>query len=88
MEAVYLTHYAIPELGAQPGDHIVVDPSAPDFPVQVVRNFDRHALVRLMGDGHLGRLELVAGELVPQPSRSSPRGPPHLLRPSLHREGA
>lgn len=88
MEAVYVTHYPIPELGAEPGDHLVVEPSAPDFPLQVVRNFDRHALVRLMGSGHLEHLKLVAGELEPRPS---PRALPSLqLRPALAlvREGA
>lgn len=88
MEAVYVTHYPIPELGAEPGDHLVVEPSAPDFPLQVVRNFDRHTLVRLMGSGHLERLSLVAGELVPRPSPSVRPALPSRPRLAVIRGGA
>lgn len=88
MEAVYVTHYPIPELGAQPGDHLVVKPAHPRTPLQVVRNFDRHALVRLLGAGHLDRLTLVAGELVresedrsrPLPPERHPSQPLRLIQ--------
>lgn len=75
MEAVYLSHYAIPELGVQPGDHLVVQPAHPTVPLQVVRNLDRHALVRLMGAGHLARLVFVAGDLGRKGPSSPPREP-------------
>lgn len=75
MEAVYLAHYPIPEIGALPGDHLVVELSDPIAPLSVVRDHDRHALVRLMGEGHLDRLTLVSGVAV------APSGAP-ALRPS------
>lgn len=75
MEAVYLTHYPIPELGALPGDHLVVELSDPQTPLSVVRGHDRHALLRLMGGGHLDRLTLVSGEAPCVPSARA-------LRPS------
>lgn len=75
MEAVYLTHYAIPELGALPGDYLVVEPGHPRAPLQVVRNFDHHALVRLMGADHLDRLTLVGEQPAADPL---PTVPPSL----------
>ncbi len=44
MKAVYETPYAIPELGAEPGDIIVVEPAHPHTPLSVVRQFDRNRL--------------------------------------------
>lgn len=43
MEWVYRTSYKIPELGAEPGDMIVVAPAA-EVPLVVVREFDRNRL--------------------------------------------
>lgn len=60
MEAVYITHHPIPEIGALPGDHLVIEPNDPNEPVSVVRHFNRHTLVTLMGAGHLDRLTLVS----------------------------
>jgi len=76
MEAVYVTHYPIPELGAEPGDHLVVEAGQPSYPLHVVKAFDHHALVRLMGDGHLDRLTLVSGEA----SRPEPLAPSEPFR--------
>jgi len=39
MEIVYAVVQPIPQLGALPGDEIIVRPTDPDFPVEVRRTF-------------------------------------------------
>lgn len=78
---------AIPE--AEPGDHLVVRITDPIAPVELVKRFDRHVLIRLMGDGALDRMRLLAGELMePGPPPAGPllsSDPP--ARPRLVRDG-
>lgn len=60
MRAVYETDHAIPELGAEPGDLIVVEPGHPEAPLLVVREFDRNRLPIILE--HLDRLSPVSFE--------------------------
>lgn len=66
--AVYETDYSIPELGAEPGDLIVVEPGHPEVPMLVVREFDRNRLPLILE--HLDRLVPVSFEGI-EPSSSS-----------------
>lgn len=75
MESYYRLTQPIPELCAQSGDYLAIDLTDPDFPLQVVRNYDRKALAHLMGSGHLEQAEPVGGPpLVPRASRRERRG--------------
>lgn len=74
MYAVYRSGHRIPELGAEPGDLIVVDTADPDAPLSVVREFGRVRLPLILG--HIDRLTLL--ELSPGASPSRLRE--HLLR--------
>lgn len=78
MKAVYRVLVAVPEIDALPGDHVIVRPSEAVAPLQVIKQFDRHTLVRLMGGGHLDQMRLLAGELV-ESGGSSPHEDPHAL---------
>lgn len=79
MKAVYEATYAIPELGVEVGDRIVVRPSHPTAPLSVVRRFGHHALVRFMGEGHLDALRVLHTEpsVIRRPSQSDRPSPRH-----------
>ena len=56
MEWVYRAPYAIPELGVEVGDAIIVAPAA-EVPLTVVKRFDRNRLPIILE--HLDRLTLL-----------------------------
>jgi hypothetical protein len=80
MKAVYEAPYAIPELGVERGDVILVEPAHPRSPLLVVRRFDRNRLPLILD--HLDRLSPVsfdgAAPLPVSQVRSLLRG--HALR--------
>lgn len=86
-KAIYRSPYAIPAEGIEAGDYVVIRPSDPDRPVEILRWRDRHALVRIMGDGHLDRMILIGGDLAEpcSPPQQHPLFPlsagPRLVRP-------
>lgn len=71
MKAVYEVPYAIPELGAEAGDLLVVRPADPDAPLLVVKEFDRNRLPLILG--HVDHCRLVSFEGAPSPPPSSRR---------------
>lgn len=44
MRAVYTAERAIPELGVEEGDKVLIEPAHPRFPMIVFREFDRNQL--------------------------------------------
>lgn len=87
MSAVYLVLSPLPEIQALPGDHVVVRTPDDRSPVEVVKRFDRHTLVRLMGDGRLDQMKLVAGELALSRCAAAPPWSGELPPLRLVREG-
>lgn len=81
MKAIYEVPYAIPELGAQRGDVIVVEPAHPEAPLVVVRGFDRNRLPMVLD--HLDRLTLLSFH---GPPSSSPRDLSQALAVRVRRE--
>ncbi len=77
MKAIYRVVNAVPEIHAEPGDHVVIRCADPTAPVEVVKSFDRHTLIRLMGSGAFDQMRLLVGELAatsppPEPLLSPP----------------
>ena len=56
-KSVFRVSYPLPEVGAEVGDHVIVDPNHPTAPVRVVKQFGREELHRLIREGHLGRMK-------------------------------
>lgn len=83
-KAIYRAPLPIPAEGIETGDLVIVRPSDPTFPVEIVKRRDRHALVRLMGEGHLEAMILLGGDLAPplSPARA-PRRPEQQRLPLL-----
>lgn len=66
MKAIYEVPFAIPELRAERGDIIVVEPAHPVSPLLVVKRFDRNRLPLILD--HLDRLSPVSFDgAVPPP---------------------
>ena len=51
----YLCQDAIPAIGAEPGDTIIVRPSHPHAPLAVVKRYGHQTLVELRATGELDR---------------------------------
>ena len=87
MKAVYEVPYAIPELGAERGDIILVEPAHPTTPLLVVKRFDRNRLPLILD--HLDRLSPVSfGGAAPPPvvqARQMLRAHARRPRPALMR---
>ena len=77
MKAVYEVPYAIPELGVEPGDLLVVRPADPEAPLLVVKELHRDLLPLILD--HVDRLRLVSFEGASSPPPSSR----HWLRSHL-----
>ena len=56
---VYRAERAMPEIGAEPGDHIIVRPGVAKAPLMVVKRYGHHDLVKLMGSGALDGMEPI-----------------------------
>ncbi len=52
-KTVYRAPYAIPEIGAEPGDHIIVRPSRPRGSLCVVKRYGQRELAWLRSEGVL-----------------------------------
>lgn len=72
MEWVYRAPYAIPSLGVEKGDNIIVAPAAAD-PLVVVKKIDRNRLPAILE--HLDRLTLL-----PCSGAGSPDSPAQSLQ--------
>lgn len=59
MKAVYEAPYAIPELGVEAGDHIVVRLSHPSVPLAVVKRYSRSHLTALISNGKMSDLRPI-----------------------------
>ena len=44
MRGIYRATYAVPELGIEAGDMVVVEPGHPRAPLKIIRAFDRNDL--------------------------------------------
>jgi len=64
---VYRCREAIPELGAQPGDILYIEPGHPRVPLEVVREFG-HERLRTVRQ-NLAALELIDGQPLDPPSK-------------------
>ena len=60
---VYRADRAMPDIGAEPGDLLVVRASDPHFPLLVVREFGHTAFARFLGSGMLDGLEPTAVDM-------------------------
>ena len=56
---VYRAPYAIPEIGAELGDHIVVRPAHPTSSLMVVKRYGQLELARLRGAGFLEHAPVI-----------------------------
>lgn len=71
MKAVYEATYAVPELGIEVGDAVLVEPAHTETPLLVVKGFDRNRLPRILE--HMDAFTLVSFEGPPASSPASLR---------------
>ena len=83
MRAVYRVTEAIPKIGAEPGDCIVVEPSDPTHPLVLTRRFSRGVLPVVLDDA---RLRLLDGPELRRPAASMSQ-PLRRRRTPMHRYG-
>lgn len=79
MKAVYEASYAIPELGVEPGDLIVVRPSHPTNPLLVSRRHHRSRLVLLLD--HLDHFRPIEISGAGSPEQAEDQLRQRLLQP-------
>ena len=56
MKRVYRAERSMPDIGAEPGDVILVEPTHPTIPLIVLREFGHGALAKLLSSGMLDGL--------------------------------
>ena len=57
MKRVYRAERSMPDIGAEPGDVILVEPTHPTIPLIVLREFGHGALAKLLSSGMLDDIE-------------------------------
>ena len=65
MKRVYRAERSMPDIGAEPGDVILVEPTHPTIPLIVLREFGHGALAKLLSSGMLDDIEPTPVDMDP-----------------------